>query len=306
MRRRDPASFRDPDGFVFRQEGEVFRHVAAHYRPTYDLLKGSGLYADLISAGLLVPHAELGEVGAGAFLIKPDKVPFISYPFEWSFEQLRDAASATLDVMERALAKGLWLKDASAYNTQFLQGAPTLIDTLSFEAYRDGEGWPAYHQFCKHFLAPLAIMRWKGAAMSRLLVSHIDGVPLDLASRLLPWRSHVSLGIALHVHGHAKAQRWYAAQQPVKPKRVAKNDVVNLVRHLKGTVEGLKTPSVQGHWADYCDNTNYTPAAIAQKQTLIERVAAAARPSLALDLGANTGLLSRIVAQHAGFVVSAD
>src|SRR5690606_1194452 len=140
-------------------------------------------------------------------VLQPDVIPFVSYPYEWCFSQLKDAALATLAIQKRALRSGMILKDASAYNIQFLNGKPVLIDSLSFEKYEEGRPWIAYRQFCQHFLAPLALMAYRDVRLSRLLRVHLDGVPLDLVSQLLPRRSYVNLGLALHIHVHARGQR---------------------------------------------------------------------------------------------------
>ena len=148
--------------------------------------------------------------------MQPEIIPFISYAYEWSFSQLQDAALATLAIEKKALEHGMSLKDASAYNIQFRGSRPVLIDTLSFERYREGEPWVAYRQFCQHFLAPLALMSHTDVRLGQLLRVYIDGVPLDLASRLLPGKTKLSLGLATHIHLHAQAQRKYA-DKPAKP-----------------------------------------------------------------------------------------
>ena len=137
-----PASFRDPSGHLFRKDGVLYRQVARGYAADYDLLVGSGLYAELVAAGLLVPHEEVAVEGhADAHrVLRPEAVEFVSYPYEWAFSALRDAALLTLDVAERALRRGLVLKDASAFNVQFRGSSPVFIDTLSFEARREGAG----------------------------------------------------------------------------------------------------------------------------------------------------------------------
>jgi hypothetical protein len=139
------ASFRDPSGFLFTRGGVLYRQVNQAYAGDYTRLMESGLYEKLVKAGLLVPHAETKEAPADKSLafkvIRPERVPFISYPYEWSFGQLKDAALATLSIQKRALKLGLALKDASAYNIQFFNGKPALIDTLSFEEYKEGEPW---------------------------------------------------------------------------------------------------------------------------------------------------------------------
>ena len=94
----------------------------------------SGLYRRLVDEQLLMPHREVDTelaCGAGAArVIRPEPLAYISYPWEWCFSQLQDAALTTLKIQQIALQYGMSLKDASAFNIQFHNGRPTLIDTL--------------------------------------------------------------------------------------------------------------------------------------------------------------------------------
>ena len=119
---------------------------------------------------------------------------------------MKDAALVTLDIQRIALDYGMSLKDGSAYNIQFVDGKPALIDTLSYEKYKEGKPWVAYKQFCQHFLAPLALMSYNDIRLSQLLRVYIDGIPLDLASSLLPLRSWLRIGMLLHIYMHALSQ----------------------------------------------------------------------------------------------------
>lgn len=208
------GSFRDPSGFVFVRNHVLFRQVNQQYRVHYDHLMDSGLYQRLLGDGLLVPHTEADgalAVSDDAYkVIQPEAIPFISYPYEWCFSQYKDAALTTLAIQKRALEFGMSLKDASAYNIQLLRGKPVLIDTLSFELYPEGQPWVAYRQFCQHFLAPLALMSYRDMRLGQLMSTYIDGIPIDLASTLLPFRSRFRLALLLHIHLHARSQRRYA------------------------------------------------------------------------------------------------
>jgi hypothetical protein len=168
-----PGSFRDPSGYVYFRDGEIYRQVNRSYQEDYDRLVDSGLCQKLVGGGLLIPHVEVGlEYAAGerAYqVIKPQQIPFISYPYEWCFSELKDAALLTLEIQQRAFDSGMSLKDCSAYNVQFAGGKPVFIDTLSFERYREGQPWVAYRQFCQHFLAPLALMSYVDIRLHRLL-----------------------------------------------------------------------------------------------------------------------------------------
>lgn len=196
------ASFRDPAGFLFSRGGILYRQVNHSYAENFSALIDSGLYEKLVKASLLISHSEVDELTGRPFApaipasayrtIRPEAIPFISYPYEWSFGQLKDAALATLSIQKRALKAGMSLKDASAYNIQFYRGKPVLIDTLSFEIYHEGEPWVAYRQFCQHFLAPLALMAARDVRLNQLMRVYIDGLPLDLASKLLPPRTHLT------------------------------------------------------------------------------------------------------------------
>ena len=305
------SSFRDPSGFLFTRDGTLYRQINQVYREHYDRLMGSGLYAELTEAGLLIPHTEVdlppAEPPSAYRVLRPEPIPFISYPYEWCFSQLQDAALATLRIQRRALRHGMSLKDASAYNIQFHRGRPVLLDTLSFETLREGEPWVAYRQFCQHFLAPLALMARRDIRLGQLLRVHIDGVPLDLASGLLPWPTRWQLGLAMHIHGHAASQRRYA-DKAVKPKagRFGLRALQGLVESLQSTVRRLHWRPSGTEWAEYYRETNYTSSAIVHKEELVGRFLERCRPQVVWDLGANTGRFGRIASDRAILTVASD
>ncbi|MCX6357436.1 MAG: SAM-dependent methyltransferase, partial [Candidatus Aureabacteria bacterium] len=259
---RIPASFRDPSGFLFLKEGVLYRQINPAYRAHYEQLMNSGLYKALTDAGLLIPHAVSGPRGSdtppGAIVIRPEMVPFVSYPYEWCFSQLKDAALATLKIQKQALKYGLSLKDASAYNIQFVNCAPVFIDTLSFENYREGAPWVAYRQFCQHFLAPLALMSHKDVRLSQLLRIHLDGIPLDLVSRLLPPRSRFNFSLLSHIHIHSRAQQRYG-RSPIKPssRKLNRFHFMALLDNLECGVAKLRWEPGTTAWTDYYEHTTY-------------------------------------------------
>lgn len=290
------SSFRDPSGFVFHQDGAIYRQVNDSYRADYERLFASGLHDELVDASLLVPLEERREDVVGAVaILRPLRVPTISYPYEWCFGQLKDAALATLEIARLALGKGMVLKDASAYNVQFLRGRPVLIDTLSFETYQEGEPWVAYRQFCGHFLAPLALMAHVDVRLASLLRTNIDGVPLDLASHLLPGSTKFKPGLLAHLHVHGRATNQVATETVKKPPHISKTGLLATLDSLKGTVEGLRWEPKGTQWADYYAETNYTDAAMADKRRLVGEFLKGIEGTC-WDLGANTGEFSRIAA----------
>ncbi|MEZ4596965.1 MAG: hypothetical protein R3C32_09080 [Chloroflexota bacterium] len=178
---RHPASWRDPAGFVYRRDGTLLRQVQPAWAEEWQAFAHSALAKRLVESGRLVAwqDAPLDDAydGSAAAVIRPDVVPFVSYPYEWTFGQLRDAALLTLEVQAAAVAAGWTLKDASAYNVAFRGVTPVLIDHLSFQRLPPDTPWVAYQQFCEHFLAPLALMSRRDVRMGRMLRDQLDGIP---------------------------------------------------------------------------------------------------------------------------------
>ncbi len=305
------ASFRDPNGFLFSRNGILYRQINRAYEREYTRLMESGLYDRLIKAGMLIPHVEVdqppAEKEAAYKVIQPERVPFVSYPYEWSFGQLKDAALTTLAIQKRAMKADMSLKDASAYNVQFVRGKATLIDTLSFEMYKEGEPWVAYRQFCQHFLAPLALMALKDVRLNQLLRVYIDGIPLDLASGLLPSKTRFNFGLLTHIHLHASAQKRYSGED-VKARRgsMSRQAMTGLIESLESAIRKLDWTPRGTEWGNYYDATNYSDAAFEHKQQLAGEWSQRVKPALVWDLGANTGVFSRAAGESGAFVVSFD
>ena len=318
MGTRITASFRDPGGFVYVQGGKILRQINILCKEDYDLLLSSGLYDQLVGKKYLVSHEEVNESPLKPDLsykvIQPEIIPFISYPYEWSFSQLKDAALLTLTIQKEALKAGMILKDASAYNIQFHQGVPVLIDTLSLTKYIEGTPWVAYRQFCQHFLAPLALMSKTDIQLNKLLINHIDGIPLELCSRLLPRASKFNFGLLTHIHFHSKTQSRYAntsetenTEKPEKKLTITQNGLLGIVESLESTIRKLSLNISGKEWADYYSDTNYSERAFSAKKTIIHDLVHKLQPKTVLDLGANTGVFSQEAALASNcFVISTD
>lgn len=307
------ASFRDPSGFMFHQDGVLYRQVNVSYQKDYDLLMGSGLYHRLVDDGWLVAHQEVDRALAGSDsaykVLRPEPIPFISYPYEWSFGQFKNAALLTLAIQKRAMEFGMTLKDCTAYNVQFRDGQVILIDTLSFEAYREGLPWVAYRQFCQHFLAPLALMTLTDVRLNQLVRTNIDGIPLDLASRLLPFRSKLRPALAIHIHLHAKMQSAYGGEgggARSAKRRFGRGALLGLVDHLESAIRRFHWEPEKTEWADYYRKNSYSDAALARKEALVGEYLDRIQPTMVWDLGANTGRFSRIAAARGITTVAFD
>lgn len=294
------SSFRDPSGYIYQENGKIYRYVSPLYKENYDHLINSGLYTELVKKNQLINATEISPKDGAYKLLEVKKIDFISYPYEWSFSQYKDAALLTLKIQKRALLHDMTLKDATAYNIQFQNGKPIFIDTLSFEKLDEKAPWTAYKQFCQHFLAPLALMSYKDLSLSSLMKQYIDGIPLDLASKLLPF--NVPLGIWLNIHLTSFFQNKY--NNSAKPlnhwQNMNKTKHIALVEGLYNLISNLKNPTKHTEWENYYDFTNYTKTAFAHKETLIgQYIKSLNSTKLIADFGANNGHFTRLALKAA-------
>lgn len=310
---RHPASFRDPSGFIYTRDNVIYRQINQSYRRQYDHFIASGLYEKLLAKGIILPHEEV-EVPAAdeskAYrIIQPERLAFVSYPYEWSFSMLKDAALTTLRLETLALKHDMTLKDASAYNIQFHRGQPTLVDSLSFDIYEEGAPWDAYRQFCQHFLAPLALMAYVDIRFGQYSQVHLDGFPLDLASELLPRKTRLNVDLLTHLHLHSRSQSRAKEQdidaKALKERRVSKTGRRGLLDSLKNAIQRMEL-NQSGDWAAYYTFHNYDDAAFLEKKEIVGRFLDETQPGCVLDLGANTGVFSEIASQREIMTIALD
>lgn len=295
---------RDPSGFIFMDDGIIYRQINDVYKKNYEYLKRSGLLYVLQKEKLLIDHEEMGKM-----IIKPRLIPFVSYPYEWSFSMLKDAALLTLDIQKKALEHNMSLKDASAYNIQFFEGSPVMIDTLSFEKYEEGLPWVAYRQFCQHFFGPLSLMIHTDIRLNQLMKIYLDGIPLDLTSRLLPKKTYFDFSLLTHIHLHSKSQIRYADKQVKIQKSKIKMSLFQLkalIENLYSAIKKLELKKTDTEWGDYYNFTNYDKQAMEDKARIIEKLIKKTKSKTVWDLGANDGQFSRIAAKNFSLVVSFD
>jgi hypothetical protein len=309
--KNDKSSFRDPDGFVFRYRGILLRQINLRYKDNYDHLINSGLYDLLVNKELLIPHKAVSKkyaVNNSAYkVIRPKLVPFVSYPYSWSFSQLKDAGLLTLKIQEESLKAGMILKDANAYNIQFIGVEPVFIDTLSFKKYEQGEVWLAYKQFCQQFLVPLSLMAYRDLRLNNMLKVYLDGIPLDMGSKLLPPKTYFKAGILSHIHLHARSQVRFSGKR-ISPEKykIGKHSLLALIDNLEKTVRDIKLPKVKTEWGDYYESTNYSQKAFNRKGRIVKKYVKIANPNIVWDLGANEGEFTRLVVGNAMYAISAD
>jgi hypothetical protein len=309
---REYSSFRDPSGIVFEEDGIIYRQINTIYKPHYDFLMNSGLYDYLEKSNLLVRHVVVDKEGIGGdkyLVIRPEKIPFISYPYEWSFDVFKDAALAVLRIQEIALKHGMILKDASAYNIQFINGNPVLIDTLSFEIYREGSPWEAYGQFCRHFLSPLLLMSYVDVRLGRLMQNYIDGIPLDMTDNILKRRGGFPAWqhITLHSRSIAKYENADFDKKHKNSINIKKSLQTAMIQSLIHTIEKLKFKNDKSEWGDYYQNNNYNEGSSDHKEILVRQYLDRIGPvSMTWDFGANDGKFSRIALKNSDYIAAFD
>ena len=297
----EPSSFKDPCAFVYIENGNLFRRFSKNYIPVYQKFINSGLYERLIKENLIIPHEEISSD-----TIKPKKV-FISYPWEWCFSQLKDAALAVLKIQNIALDYDMTLKDANCFNMQFYNNKPVLIDTSSFENYTEGEPWTPYKQFCENFLAPLALAAYKDICLSSLLLLNINGIPLELASKLLPLSSKFNLNLFTHIHLHSTLQNKYSDKtKQINKMFISKLQLKSIIDNLIKSVENIKLKNAATQWENYYTFTNYEEKSFQLKKDIINNYKNIIRPEFVLDFGSNTGVFSRIFSEENIKVLALD
>lgn len=300
------ASFRDPSGYMFHDGDTLRRAINPIYFPQYQKLKESGLFKKLIDAGLLIAHEET-SVSEEKIIITPERIPFITNPYEWSFEQYKHAALHTLKIQKYALSKGFILKDASAYNVTYHKGKPIFIDTLSFDFYEEDMPWRAYKQFITHFLGPLVLAKYHGTEIFKMLQIHIDGLPVKLIASLLPGKTKLNSTLFTNIHFLAKMESKHSEDYKAETKvaKLSKKAQMNILDSLFGYIRKLD-PNEASEWGDYYTKTNYETAAFVAKKNLIREWTTPLAPQKLIDIGGNDGTFARTVIDHVKHIIVTD
>lgn len=315
----DPGSFRDRRSRVFRHAGSVFRALSREGLEDWEALSATAFFPRYVADGRVVRTERVESAdgltpdpaGSWAAVLGHEPIPFVSYPYEWPFGMLKDAALLHLDLLLAALDEGLTLKDASPYNVQWIGTRPIFIDVSSFQRLEPGEPWTGYRQFCELFLYPLFLQAYRDVPFQPWLRGSLDGIPAEHCARLLTGRDRLRPAVFLHAYLQARLQARYAAaaadvRADLRAAGFSKAAIEANVRRLAKTVRRLAWRRAGSEWADYATTSSYT-AADRERKAAFVREAARARPrGLVWDLGCNTGLFSRVAAEHARYVVALD
>jgi hypothetical protein len=316
----DPGSFRDPLSQVFVDDRDVLRGLSTGGLREFEAIATAPFFAELLADGSVV-DTELLDAGTHplherwAGVLRHRRLPVVSYPYEWAFEMLRDAALLQIDVARRAVGAGFSSKDATSFNVTFDGTQPVFIDVGSFEKPRSREPWPGYRQFCELFLNPLVIQATAGVDFQPWLRGSIDGIsPTDTAA-LVPLRRRLRKGLLAHITLQARSDRRHAATAAATDETestkarpgFSKALVLAQLDNLEKSVRALRWKAQRSTWSDYSDRAHYVGEDLPAKDAFVGAAVTAHTPDLVLDLGANDGRFSLLALDRgARQVVAAD
>ena len=320
--RPEPGSFRDWDGRVFATDGRVLRALSAQGLANWEAFASSALYRRLTEDEELVQTRmadeeeaerirEADPAGRWSAVLSHERIPFVSYPYEWTFSMLQDAALLQLRLTSEALREGLMLKDASPYNVQWRGARPIFMDVGSFERLRPDEPWPGYRQFCMLFLFPLLLEAYRGVPFQPWLRGRLDGIPPEEFRALFTRRDALRRGMLKHVFLHASLEKRNAARgAEVRDDLSAAGFDARLIQanleQLVGLVRRLRSRISPSPWEGYRATCSYAARDTAQKDDFVRRVVGKRRRSVTWDLGSNDGRYSRIAALGSDVTVALD
>ncbi len=312
----EAGSFRDRGGRVFTHNGQIFRALNEEAATEWAAAGSRPFIQDAMRDGTIVrtesaPHMKPFAVENGfSSVISHERIPLVSWPYEWSFGMLREAALLQLDLMLRSVTDGFILKDASAFNIQFRGTQPVLIDTGSIVSLQPGRTWDGYRQFCQMFLFPLMLQAWKGVDFQPWLRGSINGISPQQFCSLLSLRDLFRTGAMTHVWLHSRLQRQDASQVRVSDslndsgfsRKMIQNNVVGLLK----TVKRLRWNVPSSTWSAYDQSAEPVLRDSSGKEIFVERICSTQRWKTVWDLGCNQGRYSRIAAKHSDLVVALD
>lgn len=294
---KDSGSFRDPSGYIYKDNGKIYRVINHHYKENFEHLISSGLQKKLLSKNFVVNFKDSDKkINENEYrVLEVEKVFPITYPYEWSFTQLKKAALLTLEIQKISLEFNMTLKDATPYNVQFVGSRAVFIDTLSFEKIKNmNYAWVAYKQFCEMFLAPLCLMRNVDPSLNQLLKTNLDGIPLELVNRLFKFKHKLIPSIFIHLvlPNFIKSN---FRNTPTKKKRIiSKYQQLNIINQLYGFIEKLEIIKGESEWGEYnAETISEKKDYVDDKEKQIIELLKSNKYELIWDIGSNDGFYSR-------------
>jgi len=317
----DPASFRDPGSNVVHAGADVLRRLSPVAAEHWRSLAGTTFFGERVSNGQIVATEEVrraerrdvADENSWPVVLRHERIPFVSYPYEWSFSQLQDAAALHIALLLDALGEGMTMQDGYAYNLQFRGAAPVFIDIGSFETYAGGP-WPGYRQFCQTFLFPLLLQAHKNFSFRPLLRGQVNGIEPAQVRGLMGGRDLARAGVLKHVALHntvdarnaGKGEGSRATADQLRASGFSDAVAAAAANNIGTLVRKLRWKPGDSHWTTYQQTSTYTDAERDQKKTFVRDALSPRRAGLLLDLGCNDGTFSLLAQDHADYVVALD
>jgi hypothetical protein len=315
----EPGSFRDRQARVFYLGDEILRALSETSNKDFIALSNKEFFKRALNEDKIIATKFLNSVSlpteiqnqGWASVVQHSKVPFVSYPYEWSFSMLKDAALLHLDLLNEALSENFVIKDSSAYNVQWFGCLPVFIDIPSFEPYRPGDIWAGYRQFCQMFLFPLMLYSYKELPFHSLLRGSIDGLEVSDVYKMMSLRDLLRSGVFKHVYLQYKLQGNYASSAKNVRKELSdfgfhKELILANVRSLRKLVYKISLNIKESVWSQYANNNSYTNDDADLKKDFVRKQIQRHKRSLVWDIGANTGTFSQIASENSNYVLAVD
>lgn len=317
----DPASFRDPGSSVLHAGADVLRRLSPAAAEHWRSLAGTTFFSKRVSNGQIVATEEVQQAErrdvadeiSWPVVLRHERIPFVSYPYEWSFSQLQDAAALHIDLLLDALGEGMTMQDGYAYNLQFRGAAPVFIDIGSFEKYAGGP-WPGYRQFCQTLLFPLLLQAHKNISFRPLLRGQVNGIEPAEVRRLMTGRDLARAGVLKHVALHnavdarnaGRGEGSRATADQLRASGFSGAVAAAAAKNVGTLVRKLRWKPGDSHWTTYQQTSTYTDAERDQKKSFVRDALSPRRAGLLLDLGCNDGTFSLLAQDYADYVVALD
>lgn len=316
----EPGSFRDRNGRVFYDDGMTYRALSSKAFEDWKALSATSFFSRFVDSGKIVQtwnidkekiNGALKDSRKWSAFLQHNTIPYISYPYEWSFNMLKDASLLQLELLLAALDEDMILKDSSAYNIQWQGVSPVFIDIPSFEVLPPGEPWVGYRQFCQLFLYPLFLQAYKGVEFHPWLRGCIDGIDPVQINNIMSTRDRFRPGIFTNVYLQAKMQARFGdlnkdVRTELKKAGFSKQLIQSNIKRIQKLVKRLQWVTGESQWSAYTETHSYTDADQDRKAAFVEHVAASRSWKRVWDIGCNTGKFSRIAAKHADYVIAMD
>jgi ribosomal protein L11 methylase PrmA len=303
----DDGSFRDPDARVAYSNNSVYRIVYPNGFKKFDLIKKilqNKSIAEYLVETKEVDQEELKllelENNKDVKIFKHKKIDYISYPYEWSFYRLKDAALHHLNLHINLLKYNATLTDAYSYNIQFNNYSPVFIDLMSIKEYSEGEFWIGHKQFCESFLNPLVLKSKLGINYNNWFKGNLEGIDTGELSKLLKLRHLFSWNIFYNIFLLNYFEKKYKKNEDLKitkNKKLKKSYYLSILTNLINFIESLKPKKETSVWGEYSRDNTYNDEEKKNKYEFISNYFNKNKTNKVLDLGCNNGEYSRLAIQ---------